>query len=91
MTVKPSISLTDEQHAFAEGLVKAGRYASLSAVLQQGLDVLRQRIDAEEAETEALRALLARRRAGESVSAADMERRLAAMIAEERAALGLDD
>ena len=48
MTVKSSISLTDEQHAFARALVEAGRYASLSAVLQHGLDLLRQRTDAED-------------------------------------------
>ena len=38
-----SRSLTDEQHAFATALVEAGRYSSLSAVLQQGVDLLRQR------------------------------------------------
>ena len=36
MTVKSSISLTDEQHSFARELVDAGRYSSVSAVLQQG-------------------------------------------------------
>jgi antitoxin ParD1/3/4 len=41
MTAKASISLTDEQQAFARGLVKSGQYASLSAVLQRGLDMLR--------------------------------------------------
>ena len=51
VTVKSSISLTDEQHAFARALVEAGRYSSLSAVLQQGFDLLRRRIDAEELET----------------------------------------
>ena len=50
MTVKSSISLTDEQHAFARALVDAGRYSSVSAVLQQGVDLLRQRMDAEEVE-----------------------------------------
>ena len=53
VTVKSSISLTDEQHAFARALVEAGRYASLSAVLQQGVDLLRQRMDIEALETEA--------------------------------------
>ena len=38
MTVKSSISLTDEQDTFARALVEKGRYGSLSAVLQQGLD-----------------------------------------------------
>ena len=33
MAIKSSISLADEQHAFARSLVEAGRYPSLSAVL----------------------------------------------------------
>ena len=88
MTVKSSISLTDEQHAFARALVEAGRYASVSAVLQQGVDLLRQRMDAEEAETAALRALLACRRKGEFVGAEGMDTRLKAMIAEKHRAHG---
>jgi antitoxin ParD1/3/4 len=41
MTAKTSISLTDSQEAFARGLVARGRYASVSAVLQHGLELLR--------------------------------------------------
>ena len=89
MTVKSSISLTDEQHAFARALVEAGRYTSLSAVLQQGVDLLRRRMDAEEVETAALRALLSRRSEGEFVGAEEMDARLAAMIADKRRAHGL--
>lgn len=89
MTVKSSISLTDEQHAFARALVEAGRYASLSAVLQQGVDLLRQRMDTEEVETAALRALLLRRREGEFVDAVEMDARLDAMIANKRRAHGV--
>ena len=89
MTVKSSISLTDEQHAFARALVEAGRYASLSAVLQQGVDLLRQRMDAEALESEALRELLSRRRKGEFVSADRMDARLDRMIADKRRAHGL--
>ena len=89
MTVKSSISLTDAQHAFAKALVEAGRYASLSAVLQQGVDLLRQRMDAEELGTAALRELLSRRREGGFVSAERMDTRLARMIAEKRRAHGL--
>jgi antitoxin ParD1/3/4 len=91
MTVKPSISLTDEQHAFASRLVASGRYASLSAVLQQGLDALRQRIEAEEAETAALHALLARRSEGPFIDGNAMDARLDALIARRRAARGLSD
>ena len=89
VTVKSSISLTDEQHAFARALVEAGRYASLSAVLQQGVDLLRQRMDAEELETAALRELLSRRRSGAFVEAEQMDARLAGMVADKRRAHGL--
>ena len=82
MAVKSSISLTDEQYAFARELVEAGRYASVSAVLQQGVDLLRQRLDAQELEHVAMRELLSRRRQGEYVSAQAMDTRLARMIAQ---------
>lgn len=89
MTVKSSISLTDEQHAFAKALVDAGRYATLSAVLQQGVDLLRQRTDAEETEVSALRELLSRRRSGEFFTGQRMDERLASMIAAKRRAHGI--
>ena len=89
MTVKSSISLTDEQHAFAKALVEAGRYSSVSAVLQQGVDLLRRRIDAEELETAALRELLSRRRQGGFVDAKGMDARLAGMVAGKRRGHGL--
>ncbi len=82
MTVKSSISLTEEQYAFARSLVEAGSFASLSAVLQQGVDLLRQRMDAEEHETAALREILSRRRKGEFVSAEQMDLRPNQMIAD---------
>lgn len=89
MTVKSSISLTDEQHAFARALVKAGRYATLSAVLQQGVDLLRQRTDAEETEVSALRELLSRRRNGEFLTGQRMDERLASMISAKRRRHGI--
>ena len=89
VAVKSSISLTDEQHAFARALVEAGRYSSVSAVLQQGVDLLRQRLDAEELETAALRELLSRRRKDERISAERMDTRLGGMIADKRRARGL--
>ena len=89
MTIKSSVSLTDQQHAFARTLVDAGRYSSVSAVLQQGLDLLRQRLEAEELERTALRKVLARRREGEFVTAERMDRRLADVIAAKRRAHGL--
>ena len=70
MTVKSSISLTDEQHAFAKELVEAGRYSSVSAVLQQGIDLLRQRVQDDDLQRAALKALLDQRSAGTFVSGA---------------------
>ncbi len=89
VTVKISITLTNEQHAFARALVKAGRYSNLSAVLQQGVDLLRQRVDVEKLETAALRELLSRRRKGVFVGAGAMDARLAGTTADKRRAHGL--
>lgn len=84
MTVKLSISLTDEEHAFAKALVETGRYPTLSAVLQQGVELLRQRTDAEETDVSALRELLSRRRNGGFLTGQRMDERLASMIAAKR-------
>ena len=89
MTIKSSVSLTDEQHAFAKALVEAGRYPSVSAVLQQGVDLLRRRLEDDELERMALREVLARRREGEFVTAKRMDRRLAEMIGAKRRSQGL--
>ena len=80
MTVKSSISLTDEQHSFAKELVEAGRYSSLSAVLQQGIDLLRQRMQDDDLHRTALKALLDQRAAGAIVSGAQMDKSIARMI-----------
>lgn len=61
MTVKASVSLTESQAAFARRLVEEGRHASLSAVVQRGLELLRAESEAREAELAALRLLLAER------------------------------
>ena len=84
MTVKSSISLTDEQDAFVRSLVTAGRYPSASAVLQQGVDLLRRQMEAEEADVAALRAILRERLKGSFVSVDEMRARTEAMIARKR-------
>jgi len=89
MTVKSSISLTDEQHAFARALVDAGRYSSVSAVLQQGVELLRARLEDDALEREALREVLARRRAGRFLPAEEFDDRLADLIAARRRQHGL--
>ena len=90
MTVKSSISLTDDQFAFAKALVEAGQYPSLSAVLQQGIEVLRQRQDDALLERQALRALLDARRSAQTVSAVAFDDRLEEMLAAKLRAHGLD-
>ncbi len=89
MTVKCSISLTDEQHAFAKALVDSGRYAGVSAVIQQGIHLLRQHLDVEDLECRALYEVLSRRRAGEFVGAKEMDERLKRMLADKRRAHGI--
>ncbi len=64
MTAKTSISLTDDQEAYARSLVESGQYPSLSAVLQRGLEMLRRDREMRDAELSALRSLIDRRREG---------------------------
>ena len=91
MTVKSSISLTDEQHSFAKELVEAGRYSRVSAVLQQGIDLLRQRVQDEDLQGAALKALLDQRAAGAFVSGAQMDKCIARMITEKRRTHAVQD
>ncbi|MDZ7927580.1 MAG: type II toxin-antitoxin system ParD family antitoxin [Agrobacterium sp.] len=89
MSVKASVSISDQQDVFARRLVEEGRYASLSAVVQRGLELLRQETELKEAELAALRALLTERGQGEFVSVEDGKARTAAMIAAKKASYGL--
>lgn len=86
MSVKSSISLTDSQDRFARSLVETGQFASLSAVLQQGLELLRQKNEADELELAALRQLVDRRVSGPMVSAGEMDTRIEQMIARKQRA-----
>lgn len=86
MSVKSSISLTDQQDDFVRHLVAEGRYASASAVIQKGLDLLQQQTEAEMADTVALKAILAERAAGDFVGADAMRQQLDIMIAERQSA-----
>jgi len=89
MVVKPSVSLTEDQHAYARALVESGRFSSVSAVLQQGLMALRERDEAAEAERAALRELIARRRGGPFIGMTEARARTEAMIARKRKERGL--
>ena len=78
MVVKSSVSLREDQHAFAKALVDAGRFSSVSAVLQQGLDLLQQQDADAQADRAALQALLQQRANGSFISADQLRDRLAA-------------
>lgn len=84
MTVKASISLTDEQHAFAKALVDTGRYVSVSAVIQQGIEQLRRSLEVEDLEHRGLYEVLSRRRSGKFVGAKEMDERLSRIFAAKR-------
>lgn len=89
MSVKASVSVTAQQAAFARRLVEEGRYPSLSAVVQRGLELLRAETEAREAELAALRGLLAARQAEETVAPGEGRRATEAMMAAKRRAHGL--
>lgn len=89
MSVKASISLTETQEAFARDLVGQGRYPSLSAVLQQGLELLREQTEAKELEAEALRALIQDRRGGPFVDMNESRVRTRDMLARKKARHGV--
>jgi antitoxin ParD1/3/4 len=84
MTVKTSISLTDDQEAYARSLVEGGQYPSLSAVLQRGLDMLRCENEMRDAELAALRSLIDQRRAGTFVDIDVGEAETRAMLTRKR-------
>lgn len=89
MTLKASVSISNSQDAFARDLVAKGRFSSLSAVVQHGLELLRAQTEREEAELTALRAFFADRRDGPFEDAAAARAATRAMVAARRAADGL--
>ena len=80
VVVKSSVSLREDQHAFAKALVKAGRFPSVSAVLQQGLDLLQQQDADAQADRTALQALLQQRANGAFISADQLRAKLASQV-----------
>ena len=85
MSVKASISLTEAQDAYARQLVREGRFSSVSAVVQQGLELLRK-----DGETEAaLRRLLAQRQSSPMFDLEAGQARTQEMITRKRRQRGL--
>ena len=80
VVVKSSVSLRQDQHAFAKALVDAGRFSSVSAVLKQGLDLLQQQDADIQADRAALQTLLQQRANGPFISADQLRARLASQF-----------
>ncbi len=72
MAIKSSVSLRADQHTFARALAASGRFPSVSAVVQQGLDLLKQQDADPQADRAALQALLLQRADGPFISAEDL-------------------
>ncbi|WP_238368348.1 ribbon-helix-helix domain-containing protein [Mesobacterium pallidum] len=89
MSVKASVSVSDQQDAFMRALVREGRFASASAVVQRGLELLREQTEREAAELAALRAFFEERRDGPAEGDAEARQATREMIAAKRAAHGL--
>ena len=87
MTAKPTVSLTDQAHQFAKALVADGKFASVSAVIQYGLQLVEREHEEHEARLVAFRADLERRAAQPSMPTAEVDAR----SAEWRAARHDDD
>lgn len=89
MSVKASVSITEQQDDFARRLVSDGRYSSLSAVVQRGLELMRSEAEREAVELAALRSFFEERAKGPFISAEEGRVRTKAMIDKKRRALGL--
>ena len=91
MTVKISISLTDQQADYARSLVEKGLFPSTSAVIQNVLETKRREDEEYEAQKAAFFAMLDERRKGPHVDAETFDRMVDDMLAEESRKLGLED
>ncbi len=89
MTVKTSVSLPDQQEAFARRMVEEGRYSSVSAVIQQGLELLRHETEKKDAELAALKALLDERSKGPFLSTEESRQKIEDMLAAKKKQYGL--
>ena len=89
MAVKASVSISEQQDEYARRLVEDGRYSSLSAVVQRGLELVREETEMKDAELLAMRALIAEREDGEFLSRKHSRQHLEEIIAETKKSYGL--
>jgi antitoxin ParD1/3/4 len=90
MTVKISISISDQQAEYARRQVAEGRFSSTSAVIQQALEAKRREDEEYEAWKAGFADMLKRRAEGAFVSVDETRRRVDALFEAKRAARGLD-
>lgn len=84
MTVKTSISLTDQQNDYARSLVERGEFSSVSAVLQHGLNMLRRDSEQRETELALMRKLIDERRQGPFMTMDELRTDVEAMLERKR-------
>ena len=89
MSVKASVSISEKQDEFARKLVDEGRYASISAVVQRGLELLRAETDLKDAELHALKTLVEKRIEGPFLSMEEASRQTEALIARKKEDYGV--
>jgi antitoxin ParD1/3/4 len=86
MIAELTVSLADQAHELARGLVAGGKFASLSAVVQHGFRLVECEEVEHRARLDAIRADLDRRAGQTSITAEEMDARLATWRAERDAA-----
>lgn len=89
MVVKTSVSISEQQDTFARKLVEEGRFSSVSAVVQYGLEMVREKHELHETELAALRELLIERQKGPFLDEDQSKKNLDEIIAAARAEYGL--
>jgi len=86
MTVKPTVSLTDQGYDLAKSLVKSGKFASVSAVMQYGLRLVEREEESYRAHLDAIRIDLERRVQEPTLSTEEMDHKLDELMSRKRQA-----
>ena len=89
MSVRISVFLSERQYQFARRLVDEGSYASLSAVVRRGIELMREEIELKEGELAALKTLIERRTDAPFISDEEGRKRTLDLIAKKKKENGL--
>ena len=89
MSVKASVSISEQQDEYARKLVTEGRYSSLSAVVQRGLELVREETEIKTAELAALKQLLKDRAKGPFLSMDDAREQTESLIEQKKKQYGV--